>query len=171
MQLKGPTDENGKEVAPSCWHILVYYVSVPWKILFACNPPASLAHGWATFCSSLVCVIALAIAVIKLTHVLGCVTGMARLDISGALCGSYYVQVSIFTLATCVCFVGINAFVLAITVLAAGTSWPDLVASKIAVAHSDTADSGIANINARFASNPFKPLYVSKPCPGSLPSK
>lgn len=42
--------------------------------------------------------------------------------------------------------VGINAYVIAFTALAAGTSWPDLVASKIAAERQTTADSAIANI-------------------------
>ncbi|MCE2055897.1 hypothetical protein HAX54_043711 [Datura stramonium] len=41
---------------------------------------------------------------------------------------------------------GINPYVIAFTALAAGTSWPDLVASKIAAERQLTADSAIANI-------------------------
>ncbi|KAK8950798.1 Magnesium/proton exchanger [Platanthera zijinensis] len=41
---------------------------------------------------------------------------------------------------------GINPYVIAFTALAAGTSWPDLVASKIAAERQITADSAIANI-------------------------
>lgn len=44
---------------------------------------------------------------------------------------------------------GISDYTLALTVLAIGTSWPDLIASKIAAEHQPTADSAIANINAR----------------------
>ncbi|KAL6499475.1 hypothetical protein OROGR_027385 [Orobanche gracilis] len=40
----------------------------------------------------------------------------------------------------------INPYVIAFTALAAGTSWPDLVASKIAAERQLTADSAIANI-------------------------
>lgn len=45
---------------------------------------------------------------------------------------------------------GINAYVIAFTVLASGTSWPDLVASKIAAERQLTADSAIANITCRY---------------------
>lgn len=41
---------------------------------------------------------------------------------------------------------GIDAYVIAFTALAAGTSWPDLMASKIAAERQITADSAIANI-------------------------
>ncbi|XP_021280526.1 magnesium/proton exchanger isoform X2 [Herrania umbratica] len=47
------------------------------------------------------------------------------------------------------CVTGINAYVIAFTALAAGTSWPDLVASKIAAERQITADSAIANITCR----------------------
>lgn len=45
---------------------------------------------------------------------------------------------------------GINPYVIAFTALASGTSWPDLVASKIAAERQTTADSAIANITCRF---------------------
>jgi len=45
--------------------------------------------------------------------------------------------------------VGINPYVIALTALAAGTSWPDLWASKIAAERQTTADSAIANITCR----------------------
>lgn len=48
--------------------------------------------------------------------------------------------------------VGINPYVIAFTALAGGTSWPDLVASKIAAERQVTADSAIANITCRFHS-------------------
>ncbi|KAL5561448.1 hypothetical protein UlMin_031195 [Ulmus minor] len=44
------------------------------------------------------------------------------------------------------CVTGINPYVIAFTALASGTSWPDLVASKIAAERQTTADSAIANI-------------------------
>ncbi|KAG2563933.1 hypothetical protein PVAP13_8KG380700 [Panicum virgatum] len=44
------------------------------------------------------------------------------------------------------CVTGISSYVIAFTALAAGTSWPDLVASKIAAERQVTADSAIANI-------------------------
>lgn len=58
-------------------------------------------------------------------------------------------------------FSGINAYVIAFTALAGGTSWPDLVASKIAAERQTTADSAIANITCRCHSkvnSNFRPL-------------
>ncbi|KNA21464.1 hypothetical protein SOVF_042990 isoform A [Spinacia oleracea] len=54
------------------------------------------------------------------------------------------------------CVTGINPYVIAFTVLAAGTSWPDLVASKIAAERQTTADSAIANITCSNSVN----IYV-----------
>ncbi|KAL9435652.1 hypothetical protein AB3S75_021845 [Citrus x aurantiifolia] len=54
------------------------------------------------------------------------------------------------------CVTGINAYVIAFTALASGTSWPDLVASKIAAERQITADSAIANITCSNSVN----IYV-----------
>ncbi|XP_030532488.1 magnesium/proton exchanger 1 isoform X2 [Rhodamnia argentea] len=58
--------------------------------------------------------------------------------------GIAYVVTQLTDLISCV--TGINAYVIAFTALASGTSWPDLVASKIAAERQTTADSAIANI-------------------------
>ncbi|KAL9139871.1 hypothetical protein ABFS82_O001700 [Erythranthe guttata] len=58
--------------------------------------------------------------------------------------GIAYIVTKITDLISCV--TGINAYIIALTALAAGTSWPDLVASKIAAERQITADSAIANI-------------------------
>ncbi|XP_051118901.1 magnesium/proton exchanger [Andrographis paniculata] len=54
------------------------------------------------------------------------------------------------------CVTGIHPYVIAFTALAAGTSWPDLVASKIAAERQITADSAIANITCSNSVN----IYV-----------
>lgn len=54
------------------------------------------------------------------------------------------------------CVTGINSYVIAFTALASGTSWPDLVASKIAAERQTTADSAIANITCSNSVN----IYV-----------
>ncbi|KAM3292758.1 hypothetical protein ACQJBY_036434 [Aegilops geniculata] len=54
------------------------------------------------------------------------------------------------------CVTGLNPYVIAFTALAAGTSWPDLVASKIAAERQVTADSAIANITCSNSVN----IYV-----------
>ncbi|KAF9606502.1 hypothetical protein IFM89_025777 [Coptis chinensis] len=58
--------------------------------------------------------------------------------------GIAYIVTMLTDLISCV--TGINGYVIAFTALASGTSWPDLVASKIAAERQTTADSAIANI-------------------------
>lgn len=68
--------------------------------------------------------------------------------------GIAYVVTQLTDLICCV--TGINAYVIAFTALASGTSWPDLVASKIAAERQTTADSAIANITCSNSVN----IYV-----------
>lgn len=68
--------------------------------------------------------------------------------------GIAYVVTKLTDLISCV--TGINAYVIAFTALAGGTSWPDLVASKIAAERQITADSAIANITCSNSVN----IYV-----------
>ena len=56
----------------------------------------------------------------------------------------------------CNTLAGVNPYVIAFTALAAGTSWPDLVASKIAAERQLTADSAIANITCRLKGKKLK---------------
>ncbi|KAK7269681.1 hypothetical protein RIF29_22415 [Crotalaria pallida] len=68
--------------------------------------------------------------------------------------GIAYIVTKLTDLISCV--TGINAYVIAFTALASGTSWPDLVASKIAAERQITADSAIANITCSNSVN----IYV-----------
>ncbi|XP_077228494.1 magnesium/proton exchanger isoform X2 [Tasmannia lanceolata] len=68
--------------------------------------------------------------------------------------GIAYIVTQITDLISCV--TGIDAYVIAFTALAGGTSWPDLVASKIAAERQTTADSAIANITCSNSVN----IYV-----------
>ncbi|GAA0186580.1 secondary carrier transporter [Lithospermum erythrorhizon] len=68
--------------------------------------------------------------------------------------GIAYIVTILTDLVSCV--TGINPYVIAFTALAAGTSWPDLVASKIAAERQLTADSAIANITCSNSVN----IYV-----------
>ncbi|KAG6551758.1 hypothetical protein Mapa_006849 [Marchantia paleacea] len=58
------------------------------------------------------------------------------------------------------CVTGINRYAISIIVLASGSSFPDLIASKIAVERGNTADSGIANINTSNCINVFVGIGV-----------
>lgn len=58
--------------------------------------------------------------------------------------GISYIVTRLTNLISCV--TGIDSYVIALTVLSTGSSWPDLVASMIAAHRQSTADSAIANI-------------------------
>ncbi|KAL1550253.1 magnesium/proton exchanger-like [Salvia divinorum] len=70
------------------------------------------------------------------------------------IAGIAYVVTKLTDLISCV--TGIHPYIIALTALAAGTSWPDLVASKIAAERQITADSAIANITCSNSVN----IYV-----------
>ncbi|XP_042053104.1 magnesium/proton exchanger-like isoform X2 [Salvia splendens] len=70
------------------------------------------------------------------------------------IAGIAYVVTKLTDLLSCV--TGIHPYTIALTALAAGTSWPDLVASKIAAERQITADSAIANITCSNSVN----IYV-----------
>lgn len=72
--------------------------------------------------------------------------------------GISYVLTKLTDLISCV--TGINPYVIAFTALASGTSWPDLVASKIAAERQETADSAIANITCSNSANLFVGIGV-----------
>ncbi|XP_057776623.1 LOW QUALITY PROTEIN: magnesium/proton exchanger-like [Salvia miltiorrhiza] len=70
------------------------------------------------------------------------------------IAGIAYIVTKLTDLISCV--TGIHPYTIALTALAAGTSWPDLVASKIAAERQITADSAIANITCSNSVN----IYV-----------
>lgn len=76
--------------------------------------------------------------------------------------GIAYIVTKLTDLISCV--TGINSYVIAFTALASGTSWPDLVASKIAAERQTTADSAIANITCSNSVN----IYVGIGIPWSI---
>ncbi|GLJ34086.1 hypothetical protein SUGI_0685220 [Cryptomeria japonica] len=74
----------------------------------------------------------------------------------GSLCwmtGISYLLIKLTDLISCV--TGLNKYVTAFTALASGTSWPDLIGSKIAAERQTTADSAIANITCSNSANIF----------------
>ncbi|KAL9251355.1 Magnesium/proton exchanger-like protein [Drosera capensis] len=129
-------------VARISWQLLIF----PWKFMFAFVPPYHIANGWIAFVCSLLFITWIAYIVTQLTDLISCVTGSPR-------CLYFVDAFSIFIrwkydnpLMRDHIAAEINAYVIAFTALASGTSWPDLVASKIAAERQTTADSAIANI-------------------------
>ncbi|CAL8352407.1 unnamed protein product [Lota lota] len=70
-------DEDGQEEhLPSCLDYVMHFITVFWKVLFACVPPTEYWNGWACFCVSIT-VIGLLTAVIgDLASHFGCTVGL-----------------------------------------------------------------------------------------------
>lgn len=141
-------------VASVIWQSLL----APWRLLFAFVPPPHITHGWVAFICSLLFICGIAYIVTKITDLMSCVTGISLsprfllfllLMMNMILLKVYFYS---FPFKHTLLFVGISGYIIALTALASGTSWPDLVASKIAAERQKTADSAIANITCRFPS-------------------
>ncbi|KAI3353971.1 hypothetical protein L3Q82_018461 [Scortum barcoo] len=73
----GDDDEEGREERlPSCYDYVMHFLTVFWKVLFACVPPTEYWNGWACFLVS-ISVIGLLTAVIgDLASHFGCTIGL-----------------------------------------------------------------------------------------------
>ncbi|XP_047450073.1 sodium/calcium exchanger 2b [Mugil cephalus] len=73
----GDDDEEGREERlPSCYDYFMHFLTVFWKVLFACVPPTEYWNGWACFFVS-ISVIGLLTAVIgDLASHFGCTVGL-----------------------------------------------------------------------------------------------
>ncbi|CAG6008001.1 unnamed protein product [Menidia menidia] len=73
----GNDDEEGREEhLPSCYDYVMHFLTVFWKVLFACVPPTEYWNGWACFIVS-ISVIGLLTAVIgDLASHFGCTVGL-----------------------------------------------------------------------------------------------
>lgn len=73
----GDDDEEGREDRlPSCSDYVMHFLTVFWKVLFACVPPTEYWNGWACFLVS-ISVIGLLTAVIgDLASHFGCTVGL-----------------------------------------------------------------------------------------------
>ncbi|XP_055003662.1 sodium/calcium exchanger 2b isoform X5 [Boleophthalmus pectinirostris] len=73
----GDEDEEGREERlPSCYDYVMHFLTVFWKVLFACVPPTEYWNGWACFCVS-ISVIGLLTAIIgDLASHFGCTVGL-----------------------------------------------------------------------------------------------
>lgn len=69
-------EEDREERLPSCYDYVMHFLTVFWKVLFACVPPTEYWNGWACFLVS-ISVIGLLTAVIgDLASHFGCTVGL-----------------------------------------------------------------------------------------------
>ncbi|XP_047466691.1 sodium/calcium exchanger 3 isoform X1 [Mugil cephalus] len=69
-------EDTGEERLPSCFDYVMHFLTVFWKVLFACVPPTDYMNGWACFVIS-IAIIGLLTAVIgDLASHFGCTIGL-----------------------------------------------------------------------------------------------
>uniref|UniRef100_A0A1I7S9Y8 Calx-beta domain protein n=1 Tax=Bursaphelenchus xylophilus TaxID=6326 RepID=A0A1I7S9Y8_BURXY len=118
------------EREPTTFQLVMHYLNLPWKILFATIPPTDYMNGW-------ICFIVSIIFIGLLTAVIGDVASMFG------------------------CTIGLKDVVTAITLVAVGTSVPDLFASKLATQQDPTADAAIGNVTGSNAVNVFLGIGIA----------
>ncbi len=69
-------DEGGEERLPSCFDYVMHFLTVFWKVLFACVPPTEYWNGWACFIVSIVIIGLLTAVIGDLASHFGCTIGL-----------------------------------------------------------------------------------------------
>lgn len=69
-------DEAGEERLPSCFDYVMHFLTVFWKVLFACVPPTEYCHGWACFVVSILIIGMLTAIIGDLASHFGCTIGL-----------------------------------------------------------------------------------------------
>ncbi|XP_078140179.1 sodium/calcium exchanger 2-like isoform X4 [Centroberyx gerrardi] len=73
----GDDDEEGREERlPSCYDYVMHFLTVFWKVLFACVPPTEYWNGWACFCVSITAIGLLTAVIGDLASHFGCTVGL-----------------------------------------------------------------------------------------------
>ncbi|XP_069806149.1 sodium/calcium exchanger 3 isoform X2 [Dendropsophus ebraccatus] len=69
-------DESGEERLPSCFDYVMHFLTVFWKVLFACVPPTEYLNGWACFLVSIIIIGILTAIIGDLASHFGCTIGL-----------------------------------------------------------------------------------------------
>ncbi|XP_076852132.1 sodium/calcium exchanger 3-like isoform X3 [Brachyhypopomus gauderio] len=69
-------DDSGEERLPSCFDYVMHFLTVFWKVLFACVPPTDYWNGWACFATSIVIIGLLTAVIGDLASHFGCTIGL-----------------------------------------------------------------------------------------------
>lgn len=69
-------DDAGEERLPSCFDYVMHFLTVFWKVLFACVPPTDYLNGWACFVVSIVIIGLLTAIIADLASHFGCTIGL-----------------------------------------------------------------------------------------------
>ncbi|XP_049918852.1 sodium/calcium exchanger 3 isoform X3 [Epinephelus moara] len=69
-------EDTGEERLPSCFDYVMHFLTVFWKVLFACVPPTDYLHGWACFIVSIIIIGLLTAVIGDLASHFGCTIGL-----------------------------------------------------------------------------------------------
>ncbi|XP_060780528.1 sodium/calcium exchanger 3 isoform X5 [Neoarius graeffei] len=69
-------DDAGEERLPSCFDYVMHFLTVFWKVLFACVPPTEHWNGWACFFTSIIIIGFLTAIIGDLASHFGCTIGL-----------------------------------------------------------------------------------------------
>ncbi|XP_040054689.2 sodium/calcium exchanger 3 isoform X3 [Gasterosteus aculeatus] len=69
-------EDTGEERLPSCFDYVMHFLTVFWKVLFACVPPTDYLNGWACFIVSIVLIGLLTAVIGDLASHFGCTIGL-----------------------------------------------------------------------------------------------
>ncbi|XP_078262385.1 sodium/calcium exchanger 3 isoform X1 [Rhinoraja longicauda] len=69
-------EETGEERLPSCFDYVMHFLTVFWKVLFACVPPTEYWNGWACFVTSILIIGILTAVIGDLASHFGCTIGL-----------------------------------------------------------------------------------------------
>ncbi|XP_068608530.1 sodium/calcium exchanger 3 [Brachionichthys hirsutus] len=69
-------EDTGEERLPSCFDYVMHFLTVFWKVLFACVPPTDYLNGWACFFISIVIIGLLTAVIGDLASHFGCTIGL-----------------------------------------------------------------------------------------------
>lgn len=69
-------DGSREERLPSCFDYVMHFLTVFWKVLFACVPPTEYCHGWACFAVCILVIGLLTALIGDLASHFGCTVGL-----------------------------------------------------------------------------------------------
>ncbi|ODM93025.1 Sodium/calcium exchanger 2, partial [Orchesella cincta] len=182
----GDEDEEGgeaEEKVPSCGDYVMHFLTIFWKIIFACVPPTDIAGGYVAFVVSIIGIGLLTAVIGDLASHLGCTIGLKDsvtaiafvalgTSIPDIMDGYVTFVISILMIGclTAVigdlashlgCTVGLKDSVTAIAFVALGTSVPDTFASKVAAIQDEFADASVGNVTGSNAVNVFLGIGIA----------
>jgi len=78
LSVHGELDDDGVELPPSGVDLLMHFLTVPWKVLFAMIPSNEYGGGWTCFVVAIIFIGGLTAVVGELASVFGCVVGLEK---------------------------------------------------------------------------------------------